>query len=1031
MSLDTLLEQYRKREIKPDYPSSVATVDRAEIVFDLSVQNNISADEADAEVLAGELIDHNKKLEESPLYQDVDGLIDVFDPSEPPKAKEGVANPMGEILKAEIAAVREPAKWALKGMGWIFSPLNRGFKFATNALMYDPLTKSVAAPLRRVLLQNEIAWEKFRLKKEEAIKIREEKNLPLTGGEDFVLFDVLTPERQAEINQEVNERAVSVIRAEQQEVEKIPEIKAGDFLESARGALKSLVPWPGYADDVRRFGEISSDSYKRIAGRDAPWYYAPVSDMALETTALLGLLKMAHSASTAKDAASLAKGAKLTKAEIKAIKKLHKKASQARKIPVKAVGVPSADESLTVAQKFILLIKEATPLKDKKALLLHQDRVKKAAKLAHVQKNVRGKRLVLATQRALKGKAPVPDFTPINVRLTPAEIDTLFDMVNTSPLSVGFSKGNAVIALDKLLKGKLIVESEIANLEAVFGTALTKVLAKKTSKTLLSLTQDYAIEVVNLPRAVLASLDLSAAGRQGIIFSISHPIASTKAMGRSVRAALSLKYSGDIERATKVNRWGRLADRFGVHSSPTGFAAKISAKEEIYMSRIAENLPFGVGKLIAASERAFTTFLNQQRRETFATQARKWIRRGITPKNNPKAFKDYATFVNHATGRGSLEQLRPGFLTGLNAVFFAPRFQVSRIQVMGDLISPATTWTARKVIARDLAEFYATGLGIMGMAKAGGAEVEMDWRSSDFGKIKVGNTRYNYWGAFQPMARTAGQMFSGKIKQTGTGKLKDKERHKILLGFLRGKLAPFPGRVVDVAIGETFRGEPVEPTVEFATKAAYESLVFLFVQDSIDAWRFQGMDAQFPLSSTLAFTGIGVQTWELAPFSELELAKDSLARQTFGKDYDKLSFIEVQELDRDILVNHPGIVKLEQKVKFESNSVNFLTRQARSLRKSERFIEKRINKQLRKDMTEMQLRIGGVSRTFGNWRLDDDQYKEYQERVARNINELFEEMKPLWDTKDNDDPAKFEIMSRILSGAQTLAAQEMKIGDIE
>lgn len=733
---------------------------------------------------------------------------------------------------------------------------------------------------------------------------------------------------------------------------------------------------------------------------------------------------MATSAQTVKDAKALARGAKLTKAEVNAIKKLHRQASRIKKPTVKAIGVPTADESVTVTQKLIQLIKEAKPLRNKKALLVHQDRQRKASKLAQVQKNVKGSRLVSATKGALKGKAPTPDFTPINVSLTPTEIDTLFDLVNTSQLGVGFNKGNTVIALDKLLKGNLITKSEIANLKAVFGTGLTRALARKAS--IASITQDMTLEVFNFPRAVMASGDLSAGGRQGIIFSVSHPIASMKAAGRSVRAAISLKYADDIERVTKSSRWGRLADKFGVHSSPTGFATRLSAKEEVYMSRIAEKFP-----LVAQSERAFTTFLNQQRREVFTLQAKKWIRRGITPSNNPKVFQDYATFVNHATGRGSFKGMKPGLLTAMNATFFSPRFQISRVQVMGDLISPKTTWAARKVIARDLAEFYATGMGIMGMAKAGGAEVEMDWRSSDFGKIKVGDTRYNYWGAFQPLARLSGQMFSGEVKQTGTKKLKKKDRDEILLGFLRTKLAPTPSRIVDVAVGETFLGEPVEPTKEFITKTAYESLMFLFVQDAVDAWRFQGVDAQFPLSATLAFTGIGVQTWDIAPFAELELAKDSLARQTYGKNYDELSFIEVQVLDRDILVNHPGIVKLEQQVKFESNSVNFLKKQAQDLRKSERFVGRRLNKQLAADLAEMQIRVGGIDRTFGTWQLDDDQYKEYQERVARNINKLFEEMKPLWDTKANDDPTKFEIMSQILRSAKLLAAQEMKIGEME
>ncbi|KKN35438.1 hypothetical protein LCGC14_0783410, partial [marine sediment metagenome] len=515
----------------------------------------------------------------------------------------------------------------------------------------------------------------------------------------------------------------------------------------------------------------------------------------------------------------------------------------------------------------------------------------------------------------------------------------------------------------------------------------------------------------------------------GIIFSVSHPVASTKAFGRSVRAAVSLKYSDDIERITRTTRFGKMADKFGVHSSPTGFAAKLSAKEELYTSRLAEKIPG-----IAQSERAFTTFLNQQRREVFAVQAKKWIRQGITPDKNQKSYQQLATFINHATGRGSFENLRPGALTALNATFFSPRFQVSRVQVIGDLISPKTTTLARKVIARDLAEFYATGMGILAMAKMGGADVEADPRSSDFGKIKVGDTRYNYWGGFQPLATLTGRLVSGQIKQTATGKIKKKDRVSLgidntVIQFLRTKLSPVPGRVADVFFEETILGEAVEPTAKFAGKAAFESLVPLFIQDTIDAWRFQGFDAQFPLSATLAFTGIGVQTWEVAPFAELELQKDSLARQTYGKNYDQLSFSEVSMLDGDILINHPGITELEREAKFSSEGIRFHLKIAREDRKSERLLEKRIDKDLLADLNDIKLRVGGVNRIFGNWRLNDEQYKEYQERVAKNVNSLFKEMKPLWNTKNKE--GKFELMSTLLRSAKLLAADEMKIGSME
>lgn len=1015
MTLDNLLQDYRKRDIVPPRQPLDETVDNAEKVFDLSVQENIPLPEADSILLSQELIDFTRKLDDSPLYQKMDGLIDVFDPSEPPAVAEGVPDPMGELLKLEIAAIREPVKWALKASSYIFIFPNRGFKFITNAMMYDPLTKSVTGPIKQhvILSARDREWHRLALQRRAGM---------------------ITQDEEVEKRQELNRLANQAIK--QLAAEDTEGVEVADFLESGKDALKSIVPWPGFADDVKSFGEVGADSYERIVGQEAPWYYALVGDIAFQTVALGGLMKMSQSATTAKDATSLAKGAKLTGAEIRAIKKLHKAASQVKKLPVKSTTVPSQTDAATVTQKLIRLIKEAKPLRNRKALLLHRDRQRKAGKLATVQENVQGQRLVKATKGALKGKAPIPDFTPINSNMSPQEIDVLFNLVNTSQLGVGFDKGRAFLSLDKLLKGTLITKSEIANLEAVFGRELTKALFRKQS--ISSIIQDVSFEIVNLPRAILASYDDSAIGRQGIIFSVSHPIASTKAFGRSIRAAVSLKYSDDIERITKTTKFGKLADRFGVHSSPTGFAAKISAKEEMYMSRIAEKLPG-----IAQSERAFTTFLNQQRREVFALQAKKWIKRDITPKNNSKAFQDYAKFVNHATGRGSMETLRPGALTALNATFFSPRFQVSRVQVIGDLISPKTSLLARKVIARDLAEFYATGIGVMAMAKMGGAEVETDPRSSDFGKIKVGKTRYNYWGAFQPMASLAGRIYSGEIKSTGTGKITKKERISLgidntVVQFLRTKLSPVVGRGFDVLIGETFLGEPVEPTkeffigrtlAEFPESAVFESLVPLFIQDSVDAWRFQGADAQLPISAGLAFTGIGVQTWELAPFAELELARDSISRQTFGKNYDQLSWTEVSELDRDILVNHPGIVDLERETKFESESVRFLMKQAQEERKSERFLEKNISKKLLADLNEIKLSVGGVSRVFGNWRLNDEQYKEYQKRVATNINKLFKESAPLWDTKEID--GKYEIMTTLLRSAKLLAAQEMRIGDME
>ncbi len=322
--------------------------------------------------------------------------------------------------------------------------------------MYDPLLRSVAGPIKRhtIIAARDRAFQQLVLS-------------PRQRGES------VSPKKEKEILESLNQQASDALK--QLAGEETEGVEVADFLQSGVDALKALVPWPGFADDVRTRGEIAADSYERIVGREAPWYYAPLTDITEQSTAMIGLLKIADASQAAKSASLISLGAKLTRAEVRAIKRLHKAQSQVKKIPIRASGVTSPTESATVTQKLIQLIKKAKPLRDKKALLLHQDRQRKAAKLVQVQKNVRGKKLVRSTKGALKGKAPLPDFTPINTNLSAQEIDALFNLVNTSQIGVGFDKGNAILSLDRLLNGTLITKSEIANLESVFGRGLTRV----------------------------------------------------------------------------------------------------------------------------------------------------------------------------------------------------------------------------------------------------------------------------------------------------------------------------------------------------------------------------------------------------------------------------------------------------------------------------------------------------------------------------------------------------------------------------
>lgn len=270
MSVDTLLAEYQKTDIVPDRPVSADKVNRAEQVFDTSIRSNISFVMTDAEVLAGEVLGYVKELEESPLYQDMDKLIDVFDPSEPPEIRDGIADPMGDLLKAELIAARGVVKWGSRALSWIYSPIDRGWKFLTNALMYDPLTKSMVGPIRRqILIDFENAKVLKRLKPERE-KLRIE--LLKKHKEDKETFLKEYNERhtklEEQIRQQVKKDMSGIIKVEEEEITELPPVTAGDFAESGLNALKALVPWPGFADDVKGAGDIAAGSFERIVGRE-------------------------------------------------------------------------------------------------------------------------------------------------------------------------------------------------------------------------------------------------------------------------------------------------------------------------------------------------------------------------------------------------------------------------------------------------------------------------------------------------------------------------------------------------------------------------------------------------------------------------------------------------------------------------------------------------------------------------------------------------------------------------------------------
>jgi hypothetical protein len=179
---------------------------------------------------------------------------------------------------------------------------------------------------------------------------------------------------------------------------------------------------------------------------------------------------------------------------------------------------------------------------------------------------------------------------------------------------------------------------------------------------------------------------------------------------------------------------------------------------------------------------------------------------------------------------------------------------------------------------KDMTKFVGLGLTVLGLFsinKDDNTTVEIDPRSSDFGKVKNKNTRWDIWGGFQQYVRLFSQMATGERKST-TGKIYTLDGEgafgqtttDVLVSFGRGKLAPVPGMAVDLLSRRTIVGEKIK----FQTgnegykevnigRYAKEHLLPLNFTGLQEALKDQGAKAWFTVGVPSTF-GIGTQTFD-------------------------------------------------------------------------------------------------------------------------------------------------------------------------
>lgn len=512
------------------------------------------------------------------------------------------------------------------------------------------------------------------------------------------------------------------------------------------------------------------------------------------------------------------------------------------------------NRSALLIKKLNASLKAAAPAREEISAAVSAERSVRAAKAAQALEAIPGEAGAKAALSQLKGEIAKPTFEPIRQLFRQEEVDALNNVIREYPATI-YTKITAIKGLAKIFDGLIPYESELRVLNSIFGRELTQNLVSKVRPAIVS-------DIVNVPRAIISSVDMSFPFRQGAILMVEKPKLGFAAFKDMFKYFFSEKaYQAFMDDIIKRPTY-QLMDESGLFIADiSGQAVSLTAKEEHFLSNFAEKIPI-LGRLIRASERAFVGMGNKIRADVFDDIAAEYIRGGIDPTANPDVFKRLAAFINTATGRGSLGPLNRAAPL-LNGVFFSPRFMMSRVQMLNPAFYMSLDPATRKIAARAMVKFVGTGIGILSLAKLGGALVEDNLLSSDFGKIRIGNIRWDIWGGFQQWVRFTAQMIMGEYKSTSTGEVRLLSRDKFpfldrldwAFKFFQGKLAPAPAFVADLLRGQTLLGEELRISEE-----AMDRLVPIYIQDIVDAVKESGVGAAAGVAVP-AFFGVGTQAF--------------------------------------------------------------------------------------------------------------------------------------------------------------------------
>jgi len=340
------------------------------------------------------------------------------------------------------------------------------------------------------------------------------------------------------------------------------------------------------------------------------------------------------------------------------------------------------------------------------------------------------------------------------------------------------------------------------------------------------------------------------------------------------------RYEPVINKAGNITKYiekPSVAEELGVKMTDV-----INTREEAIASSLAERIP-GYGRYVMASNRAYTGFLNDLRHVKFEQIMDGAIASGKDPTIDQVLGKHIADFVNNATGRGSLKYL--GGKVNLEPIagilgnsLYSPRALSARLAFANPSNYTTMDPLVRKEYWKGLARIGASWGAFTGLASLmPDVSVSLDANNTDFGKIRIGNTRIDPGAGWQQLMvlahRELPQSLGGGGVTSSTGPAGSQghftefgsspvapTRLSLPARYIYNQLNPSLRFVFDML--SATRKEPFD-----LTDRSIQMVLPMYAEDIADAAEDDSVVAEF-FSPLLSSMGTGVQKYDRGSFNK-------------------------------------------------------------------------------------------------------------------------------------------------------------------